>query len=75
MEAVYTLLNVDRGVPEVFDSSFDVRVLLNTIYYLTDKKNLSEIKLPWLASIIEKQGLKKIHGTYIEQLLQDAKLL
>lgn len=75
MEAVYTLLNVDRGVPEVFASSFDVRVLLNTIYYLTDKKNLSEIKLPWLATIIEKQGLKKIHGTYIEQLLQDAKLL
>ncbi|MCG4651132.1 oleate hydratase, partial [Bifidobacterium longum] len=25
MEAVYTLLNVDRGVPEVFDSVFDIR--------------------------------------------------
>ena len=28
MEAVYTLLNVDRGVPEVFGSCYDVRVLL-----------------------------------------------
>ena len=24
MEAVYTLLNVDRGVPEVFDSIYDI---------------------------------------------------
>jgi len=75
MEAVYTLLNVDRGVPEVFDSSFDIRVLLNTIYYLTDEKKLNEVKLPWLASIIEKQGLKKVRGTYIEELLRDAKLI
>ncbi|RAJ06917.1 oleate hydratase [Chitinophaga skermanii] len=75
MEAVYTLLNVDRGVPEVFDSSFDVRVLLNTIYYLYDHKSLDEIKLPWLASVIEKMGLKKIQGTYLEELLKDAKLL
>ena len=29
MEAVYTLLNVDRGVPEVWGSTYDVRDLLN----------------------------------------------
>ena len=29
MEAVYTLLNVDRGVPEVWGSVYDVRDLLN----------------------------------------------
>lgn len=75
MEAVYTLLNVDRGVPEVFGSCFDIRVLLNSVYYLTDKKKLEEIKLPWLASILEKLGLKKIHGTYLEELMRDAKLL
>ncbi len=28
MEAVYTLLKVDRGVPEVYGSIYDVRVLL-----------------------------------------------
>jgi len=75
MEAVYTLLNVDRGVPEVFGSAFDVRVLLNSIYYLNDKKKLDEIKLPWLMNLFEKLGLKKIHGTYIEELMRDAKLI
>ena len=75
MEAVYTLLNVDRGVPEVFGSAFDVRVIFNAIYYLNDKKKLDELKLPWLVSILEKQGLKKIKGTYIEELLRDAKLI
>ena len=29
MEAVYTLLNVDRGVPEVWGSVFDIRALLD----------------------------------------------
>lgn len=29
MEAVYTLLDVDRGVPEVFGSCYDIRVLLD----------------------------------------------
>ena len=29
MEAVYTLLDIDRGVPEVWGSTFDVRDLLN----------------------------------------------
>jgi oleate hydratase len=75
MEAVYTLLNIDRGIPEVFGSSFDIRVLLNTIYYLNDKKKLDEIKLPWVLKLLEKQGLKKVKGTYIEELLRDAKLL
>ena len=75
MEAVYTLLNVDRGVPEVFASSLDIRVLLNALYYLNDQKKLDELKLPWLVKILEKFGLKKIHGTYVEELLRDAKLI
>ena len=75
MEAVYTLLDVKRGVPEVFASSFDVRKLLNTIYYLNDQKNLAEIKMPLKDSIVEKYVLKKIKGTYIEELLKKEKLL
>ncbi len=75
MEAVYTLLNIDRGVPEVFDSCFDARVLLRSIYYLNDKKKLRDIDLPWIVKVLGKQGLKKIHGTYLEQLLKDAKLV
>jgi oleate hydratase len=75
MEAVYTLLNVDRGVPEVFASSFDARMLMQALYYLNDKKQLHEIKLPIMARVIEKAALHKIRGTYIEELLQDAKLM
>lgn len=75
MEAVYTLLGIDRGVPEVFDSCFDIRVLLNSIYYLNDKKKLSEIDAPWLLKLLEKQGIKKVSGTYLEQLMKDAKLI
>lgn len=40
LEAVYTLLNVDRGVPEVYDSIFDIRQLLRAMYYMGDKKKL-----------------------------------
>ena len=72
---VYTLLDVDRGVPEVFASAFDIRVLLRSVYQLTDKKSLHEIKLPFLLSLLEKYGLKKIEGTYIEELLREANLL
>lgn len=75
MEAVYTLLKVDRGVPEVFDSSFDIRVLLSAIYYLNDRKSLTEIKFPLIEKLIGKAALKKIEGTYIEQLLEGAKLI
>jgi DegV family protein with EDD domain len=36
MEAVYTLLNVDRGVPEVWGSVYDVRDLLDATVALRD---------------------------------------
>ena len=75
MEAVYKLFNVDRGVPEVFASSFDIRVLLSSIYYLNDRKKLHEMQLPFLVRILEKVALKKIEGTYLEELLRDAKLI
>ncbi|MEG2507785.1 MAG: oleate hydratase, partial [Longicatena sp.] len=59
MEAVYTLLDIDRGVPEVFNSCYDVRVLLDSTSKLMDGKKLADIKVPWLISLIEKKGLKK----------------
>ncbi|MCG4778654.1 oleate hydratase, partial [Eggerthella lenta] len=46
MEAVYTLLDIDRGVPEVFASAFDVRLMMNAMYYLNDQKKLTELDLP-----------------------------
>ncbi len=70
MEAVYTLLDVDRGVPEVFGSCYDVRVLLDSTSKMMDGKKLTDIKLPLLAGLVEKATLKKIKGTIIEELLE-----
>lgn len=70
MEAVYTLLDVDRGVPEVFGSVYDVRVLLDSTSKMMDGKKLSDMKLPFLLNLVGKQGLKKVSGTVIEDLLK-----
>lgn len=75
MEAVYTLLNVDRGVPEVFASAFDVRMLMNAMYYLNDRKKLTELDLPLPEKLMVKEGLKKVKGTYVEELLKKYKLI
>lgn len=74
MEAVYTLLNVDRGVPEVFDSVYDIRELLKATYYLNDKKPIDQMDLP-LPKIVVKGAMKKVQGTWLEELLKEAKLL
>ena len=46
MEAVYGLLGVDRGVPEVWGSVYDVRELLDSSVKLMDGKSPLEIQLP-----------------------------
>ena len=71
MEAVYTLLNVDRGVPEVFASEFDLRTLVKSVVLLNDGKKFTEMKLPFAANIIKNVALKKVSGTMIEELLQE----
>ncbi|KAJ9613738.1 hypothetical protein H2204_014701 [Knufia peltigerae] len=40
MEAVYQLLKVERGVPEVFNSTYDTRTLLAAVNRLRDGKEL-----------------------------------
>lgn len=75
MESVYTLLDIDRGVPEVFNSCYDVRVLLDSTYKMMDGKKLADIEVPWLVKFIEKKGMKKIQGTIIEALLQEYHLI
>jgi oleate hydratase len=75
MEAVYTLTGVDRGVPEVFASSFDIRVLLSALYHLNDRKPLHEVEMPLVTRLIGKAALSRVKGTYIEELLAKAKLI
>lgn len=71
MEAVYTLLNVDRGVPEVWGSVYDVRDLLNSTVQLRDGKKLTDMELGFKQRIALKEALKKIEGTEVEKLLKE----
>ena len=71
MEAVYTLLNVDRGVPEVWGSTYDVRDLLDATVKLRDGKPLTEMDLGFIEKVVVKKLLDKIEGTDIEKLLME----
>lgn len=71
MEAVYTLLNVDRGVPEVWGSVYDVRDLLNATVQLMDGKKVTDVDLGFKGKIILKDLLKRLHNTEIEKLLKE----
>jgi oleate hydratase len=71
MEAVYRLLGIERGVPEVFNSTYDIRTLLAAAGRLRDGR---ELHLPgpeplraWLVS--------KLDETEIGQLLAEAGLV
>lgn len=75
MEAVYTLLDVDRGVPEVFASAFDIRTLMSSTARLLDGKKLTEVKVPFLVKQLEKRGIQKSKGTMIYELLQQSGLI
>ena len=75
MEAVYTLLNVDRGVPEVWGSQYDVRELLRACYYAVDKKTISELPLNMEEKLLLKKVLKKIEGTDLEELFKNSGLV
>lgn len=74
MEAVYTLLKVDRAVPEVWGSKYDVRELLKACYYAVDKKSVDKLPL----TFAEKQAIKivekKIKGTDLEILFKESGL-
>ena len=41
MEAVYTLVGVDRGVPEVYNSVYDVRQLLKATAFSRDQEGIN----------------------------------
>ena len=71
MEAVYTLLNVDRGVPEVWGSVYDVRDLLDSTVALRDGKKITDMELGFKEKMALKEALKKTEGTDIEKLLKE----
>ena len=68
---VYGLLGVDRGVPEVWGSVYDVRELLDSSVKLMDGKSPLEIELPGPLNILKKPLLRVVKGTVVEKLLRD----
>ena len=71
MEAVYTLLNVDRGVPEVWGSVFDIRALLEATVKLRDGKKATDMKMNLAQELVVKKLLGKIKDTDIEKILKE----
>ena len=75
MEAVYGLCGVDRGVPEVWGSVYDVRELLDSTVKLMDGKSPLEMKLPMPVEMLKKPLLRKIDKTIVGKLLRDHDVL
>ncbi|MFE5474669.1 oleate hydratase [Nocardia sp. NPDC056541] len=71
MEAAYTLLGVERGVPEVFGSTYDIRSLLAATSKLRDGEEMS---LPG-PEFVRNRLLKKLDDTEIGPLLREFGLI
>ncbi len=71
MEAVYTLCDVDRGVPEVWGSTYDVRDLLMSSVKLRDGKPITEMDLPFIEKSALGLMLKKIDNTDLGKILRE----
>lgn len=71
MEAVYTLLNIDRGVPEVWGSTYDIRDLLNATVQLRDGRKITDMDQRLIERLALKAILRKVGGTDIEKLLKE----
>ena len=70
MEAVYTLLDIDRGVPEVWGSTYDVRDLLNAAVQLRDGRPLSDLKMNWSEKFALGKVIDWLQGTDLGNFLQ-----
>ncbi len=75
MEAVYQLLNVDRGVPEVYASAYDIRAIFAASGRLMDRKKITDLKVPFFVKYLEKKGIEKTKGTMIYDMLEEAGLI
>lgn len=71
MEAVYQLLDIERGVPEVFNSTYDVRKLLSATSRLRDGKELK----PHLGPLARRLLADKLDSTEVGELLKEFHLI
>lgn len=71
MEAVYDLLDIERAVPEVWGSVYDVRDMLKAAVHMRDGKPLTEMEMNPIEKLAVKEMLKKVKGTDIELILKE----
>jgi oleate hydratase len=71
MEAVYTLLKVERGVPEVFNSTYDIRMLLAATGRLRDGEKIDIPGPTFLRNLL----MKKLDKTQIGTLLRQFRIV
>jgi oleate hydratase len=71
MEAVYTLLKVERGVPEVFNSTYDIRMLLAATGRLRDGEKIDIPGPAFLRNLL----MKKLDKTQIGALLREFRIV
>lgn len=67
MEAVYGLLGVERGVPEVWGSVYDVRALLDAGVCLMDGRS----PLDLLPGVLRKPLVRAVRGNVVGKVLHD----
>ncbi len=67
MEAVYGLLGVDRGVPEVWGSVYDVRALFDSSVCLMDGRS----PLDMLPGALRKPIVRAVQGNVVGKVLRD----
>ncbi|MET8701937.1 oleate hydratase [Kitasatospora sp. NPDC004723] len=71
MEAAYRLMDVERGVPEVFNSTYDVRKLLAATSRLRDG---AELNLPG-PEFLRKRLLHRLEATEVGALMEEFGLI
>jgi oleate hydratase len=71
MEAVYQLLDIERGVPEVFNSTYDIRKLLAAMSRLRDGEPMH---LPG-PELLRRKLLEKLDTTEIGELMKEFGLI
>lgn len=75
MEAVYTLMDIERGVPEVFNSTYDVRTLLDATIQLRDGEPLATSPGHRAGHFMRKHFFDKLEGSEIGELLHEYGLI
>lgn len=71
IEAVYVLTGVEKGVPEVYASRYDIRYLLAAGKALLDGED-PKVHIPFF---IKHELAKKVKGTELEELLKEFGIL